>query len=357
MSTPEPTRTLTELPDRPLFRVVAYYVLLFASAAALIELVPGALPLLNAPLPESGFLPIGMGREAAREAASQLVTSAPEPWRVLLATVVALAGACLLMVPVTWVYVQTRRKKGFRQSVVQTLIILPLVVAGVILLVQNSTALAFSLGGIVGAVSFRNTLRDTKDTIYIFLAIVVGLSAGVHAMLVAATISVSFNIVAVIMWWTDFGRFGAILEGGPAERRLARAKAMADRSGGFISMVDRELLQSMTPEQLDVLAGRARLRQHAAADAAELGDETKGKRDRTLRVEISGGTAAGRRAVEPALEANAKRWQFLKSSANGPDSEILEYRVRLKKSADPADFLGRFRAAAGALVQRADLGE
>jgi hypothetical protein len=176
-------------------------------------------------------------------------------------------------------------------------------------------------------------------------------------MLVAATISVSFNIVAVIMWWTDFGRFGAILEGGPAERRLARAKAMADRSGGFISMVDKELLQSMTPEQLDVLAGRARLRQHAAADAAELGDETKGKRDRTLRVEISGGAAAGRRAVEPALEANAKRWQFLKSSANGPESEILEYRVRLKKSADPADFLGRFRAAAGALVQRADLGE
>ena len=42
--------------------------------------------------------------------------------------------------------------------------ILPLVVAGIILLVQNSTALAFSLGGIVGAVSFRNRVADTKDT-------------------------------------------------------------------------------------------------------------------------------------------------------------------------------------------------
>lgn len=355
MSTPEPTRTLTELPDRPLFRVVAYYVLLFASAAALIQLVPGALAMLNAPLPVSSFLPSGMGQSIPPLLAA--AGEAPGPWYVVLATVVALACACLLMVPVTWIYVLTRRKKGFRQSVVQTLIILPLVVAGVILLVQNSTALAFSLGGIVGAVSFRNTLRDTKDTIYIFLAIVVGLSAGVHAMLVAATISVSFNIVAIIMWWTDFGRVGAVLEGGPAERRLARAKAMADRTGGFISMVDRELLQSMTPEQLDVLAGRARLRQHAASAEAEIADESKGKRDRTLRVEISGGVHDGRRAVEPALEANAKRWQFLKSSANGPKSEILEYRVRLKKSADPADFLGRVRAAAGPLVQRADLGE
>lgn len=351
MPAPAPAGSLTQLPERPLFRILAYYVLLFAGAAALIQLWPEALPLFNAPLPVSSFLPSGLAHDAAVQVAGG---EAPGPWHVVLATVVALASACLLMLPVTWIYVQTRRKKGFRQSVVQTLIILPLVVAGVILLVQNSTALAFSLGGIVGAVSFRNTLRDTKDTIYIFLAIVVGLSAGVHAMLVAATISVSFNIVAMIMWWTDFGRVGAVLEGGPAERRLARAKAMADRSGGFISMVDRELLQSMTPEQLDVLAGRARIRQYAAAEAAELA-EVKPKRDRTLRLEISGTAAAARRAAEAALDANAKRWEFIKSSSNGPGSGMLEYRVRLKKSADPADFLGRFRAATGAVVTKADL--
>jgi len=113
----------------------------------------------------------------------------------------------------------------------------------------------------------------------------------------------------------------------------------------------------MTREQLDVRAGRARMRQDAAADAAEITDASRGKRDRTLRVEISGSTHDGRRVAEPALEANAKRWQFIRASSNGPASEILEYRVRLKKSADPADFLGRFRAAAGPLVQKADLGE
>jgi hypothetical protein len=349
---PAAAGSLTPFAERPLFRVFAYYVLLFAGTAALIQLWPDALSFINAPLPVSSFLPNGMGHEAAPQFAGG---EAPGPWHVVLATVIALASACLLMVPVTWIYVQTRRKKGFRQSVVQTLIILPLVVAGVILLVQNSTALAFSLGGIVGAVSFRNTLRDTKDTIYIFLAIVVGLSAGVHAMLVAATISVSFNIVALIMWWTDFGRVGAELEGGPAERRLARAKAMADRSGGFISMVDRELLQSMTPEQLDVLAGRARLRQHAANEEADLGTMVKPKRDRTLRLAITGPTATARRAVEAALEANTKRWEFIKSSSNGPGTAMLEYELRLKKSADPADFLGRFRAAAGAVVEKADL--
>lgn len=354
MNTPEPTRNLMNLAERPLARVVVYYVLLFASVAALIRLVPDALPLINAPLPTSTFLTNGMGREAA----GQLIAAEPQnPWYVMLSAVVALASACLLMLPVTWVYVQTRRKKGFRQSVVQTLIILPLVVSGVILLVQNSTALAFSLGGIVGAVSFRNTLRDTKDTIYIFLAIVVGLAAGVHAMLVAVTISVCFNAIAVVMWWTDFGRVGALLEGAPAERRLARAKALANRADGFISLVDRELLQSMTPEQLDVLAGRARIRQHAAAAAAEITDGDEQRRDWTLQVEIAGSTAEGRRATEAALEQNTKRWSFVEASANATGSEQLQYRIRLKKRTDPMDFVGRFRAAAGAVVKKAALEE
>jgi len=48
----------------------------------------------------------------------------------------------------------------------------------VVLIVRDSVALAFSLAGIVAAVRFRNTLRDTKDAVYIFLAIAVGLAAG-----------------------------------------------------------------------------------------------------------------------------------------------------------------------------------
>ena len=340
MSTPEPVRTLTELPEHTLFRVAAYYGILFAGVAALMQYVPGALALLNAPLPVFSVLSNGLGTAGPLVAAE-----GSDPGRVLLGTVVALASACLLMLPVTWVYVHTRRTVGFRQSVVQSLVILPLVVSGALLLVQNSTALAFGLGGIVGAVGFRNTPRSTKDTIYVLLAIVIGLAAGVHATLVAATISVSFNIVALIMWRTDFGRAGAVPEGVLAQRRLARPRGPLEP--------DPDLPPAKTPH-LDGVAGSARLPRNGAPDAKD-GDETKGRRDRTLRVEVVGSTADGRRAMEPALDANAKRWQFIHTSSTGPGSEILQYRVRLKKTADPAEFLGRVRAAAGPLVQSADL--
>ena len=351
MNTDELARKLAGRPDRPLLRVLVYYFVLFTSVAAIVRYEPRTLALINAPLPTSGFVP-GVSGATAGPAPE----FAPGPWHVVLAGIVSLASACLLMLPVTWVYVQTRRKKGFKQSVVQTLIILPLVVAGIILLVQNSTALAFSLGGIVGAVSFRNTLRDTKDTIYIFLAIVIGVAAGVHAMVVAATISVAFNLVAVVMWWTDFGRVGAMLEGAPAEKRLRRAKALADRSGGFVSIVDRELLRSMTPEQLEVLAERARARQHKAAASAEI-EETKVRRDWTLSVEVTAAAAEARRAVESVLETLTKRWEFVKASSGGAGRDLLEYRVRIKKKLEPADFVEGFRTALGSLVHRADLAE
>ena len=346
MEAPDSPGRLSAFGDSLLVRVVAFYVLLFSGVGILMRLVPESRRFFNARPPTSALMP------------DQLAGAPPgggvAPGEVVLGALVAIASACLLMLPVTWIYVQTRRKKGFQQSVVQTLIILPLVVAGVILLVQDSVALAFSLGGVVGAVSFRNNLRDTKDAIYIFLAIVIGLAAGVHSLVVAATISVSFNILAALMWWTDFGRTGATLEGAPAERRLRRAKAMANRTGAFVSMIDRELLQSMTPEQLDLLAGRARVHQHAAAAEAGLVAMKKGARNRTFRVETSDGVEPARRTIERALEQLAKKWELIESAPLPAGGSRFSYDVRLKKKTDPADFVAEFRAAAGPLMTSAE---
>jgi hypothetical protein len=327
-----------------------YYVLLFGAVAAIVSLAPETLSYLNAPLPTSALL----GGTAGAGVPTAPMGGPLSPLRAVAAALVSLASACALMLPVTWVYVQTRRKKGFDQSLVQTLIILPLVVAGVVLLVQNSTALAFSLGGIVGAVSFRNTLRDTKDAIYIFLAIVIGVAAGVHALLVAATISVCFNLMAVVMWWTDFGRTAALLEGAPAVDRLARAKAIANRSTGFISMVDRELLRSMTPEQLEVLADRARDRQHKAASKAGLDEGAEARRDRTLRIEFGAESQGVRQAAEAVLSALVKSYDLTSETTEGGTTTVL-YRVRLKKRATADAFIASFRAAGGSAIAKAEL--
>ncbi len=121
------------------------------------------------------------------------------------AAAVAMLGGLALICPVAWLYMRTKPKIRYDASLVQTVIVLPVVIAGVVLIVRDSVALAFSLAGIVAAVRFRNTLKDTKDAVYIFLAIAVGLAAGVQSFAVAYVATVIFLGVVLVLWRFDVG--------------------------------------------------------------------------------------------------------------------------------------------------------
>lgn len=118
---------------------------------------------------------------------------------------IAMLGALALMSPIAWMYMRTKPKARYDSSLVQTVIVLPIVITGVVLIVRDSVALAFSLAGIVAAVRFRNTLRDTKDALYIFLAIAVGLAAGVQSFAVGFVVSFIFVAVVLVLWRFDIG--------------------------------------------------------------------------------------------------------------------------------------------------------
>jgi hypothetical protein len=127
--------------------------------------------------------------------------SAKEPGGAAIAMLSALALVC----PVAWMYMRTKPKARYDSSLVQTVIVLPVVITGVVLIVRDSVALAFSLAGIVAAVRFRNTLRDTKDAVYIFLAIAVGLAAGVQSFSIAFVVSLIFVLLVLVLWRFDVG--------------------------------------------------------------------------------------------------------------------------------------------------------
>lgn len=123
---------------------------------------------------------------------------------------IAMLEALALACPAAWIYMRTKPKARYDASLVQTVIVLPVVIAGVVLIVRDSVALAFSLAGIVAAVRFRNTLRDTKDAVYIFLAIAVGLAAGVQSFSVAFVVSLFFVLLALVLWRFDIGAAPAL---------------------------------------------------------------------------------------------------------------------------------------------------
>lgn len=119
---------------------------------------------------------------------------------------IASLGAAILIIPVSWVYFITSRDKEVDQSFAQTIIIMPIVVTGISMIVMDSLALAFSLAGIVAAVRFRFTLDQPSHAMYIFVAISVGLGAGIGALGVATVISAAFVYATLIIWKLQYGK-------------------------------------------------------------------------------------------------------------------------------------------------------
>ena len=319
-------------------KILLYYLAL----GALIAVLHGVKPNLQGVFSTSQFQSmVGAAKKGDFLATAENLTADLSPTDVAVDATIMMLGGVLLMLPVAWVFILTRSRKGFNQSTVQTLIFLPVVVSGVLMLVQHSTALAFGLGGVVGAVSFRNRLEDPKDAIYIFVAIAVGLSAGVQVLSVAAAISIFFNLVVLYAWKFDFGRMPATLEAGIAQRRLDRVRAAAPAKTDFLNLVDNQLLRSMTPDQLQALSERAAERGRKAAVALDVDgqagnaaeEEKKPKFDSMLRILMHPDDATViRQGVEQVLEGQTKRWEFEKAGAGEGGRAMAQYKVKFKKS-------------------------
>jgi len=117
---------------------------------------------------------------------------------------IVLAGVWLLMLPVSWVHRGIHQSSAHDHSLDETTLILPGVVAAIVLIVQHSLALAFSLAGIVAGVQFRRALQDTFDALFILVAIGVGIAAGVEALEIAAVLSVFFCYSTLYVYsWGD----------------------------------------------------------------------------------------------------------------------------------------------------------
>lgn len=118
---------------------------------------------------------------------------------------VAILGALLTALPVSWVYMSTRNAEEYDQSLISSIVILPVVVTSIVVVVQNSLALAFALGGIAGAVRFKNSLKSSGDALYILLSVGVGLASGIGAVELAFIMALAFNFCFVILWITEYG--------------------------------------------------------------------------------------------------------------------------------------------------------
>jgi hypothetical protein len=142
---------------------------------------------------------------------------------------VALIGAIAVMVPVSWVYMEIRQRSKLDQSLLETLIILPVAITGIVLIVHNSLALAFSLAGVMAGVRFRNTMKSTADSVFIFLAVGVGLASGIGMLIIAMMMTMVFNYTFLALWALNYGGY----KEAKTYMRSAREEAEKEDTGVF----------------------------------------------------------------------------------------------------------------------------
>jgi hypothetical protein len=188
---------------RLLVQLIAYYVAIFV----IVWLALRSFPEFRSYLPIGGAEQLinpsqGKGNALQAVVEGEAVKSLGQSigW---LAT--AILGALVTALPVSWVYMSTRSAEEYDQSLISSILILPIVVTSIVIVVQHSLALAFALGGIAGAVRFKNSLKSSGDALYILLSVGIGLASGIGAVELALVMAIGFNFCFVALWVSEYG--------------------------------------------------------------------------------------------------------------------------------------------------------
>ena len=99
-------------------------------------------------------------------------------------------------------YRKTYTGPGYSNTYVNSIVLLSMITAVVIMVIGNNLARAFGLVGAMSIIRFRTAVKDTHDIIYIFFSLAIGMAAGVgfHSMAIVGTIFIgliSFGLTKV----------------------------------------------------------------------------------------------------------------------------------------------------------------
>jgi Domain of unknown function (DUF4956) len=106
---------------------------------------------------------------------------------------------------IAWVYMFTHTGLSYSRSYVNTLVLMPVIVAMVMMILANNLVLAFGLMAIFAMVRFRSILRDTLDTAYVLAVIVIGLACGTSKFTSAVLGCLATILIMIYFWATSFG--------------------------------------------------------------------------------------------------------------------------------------------------------
>lgn len=110
-----------------------------------------------------------------------------------------IVAAALLSVVIYISYAYTHTGTAYSKKFNVSLMTLTVLTATVMTVIGNNVALSLGMVGALSVVRFRTAIKDSRDTVYIFWTIVVGICCGVGDYTVAATGSSVIFMLLLLM--------------------------------------------------------------------------------------------------------------------------------------------------------------
>jgi uncharacterized membrane protein YhiD involved in acid resistance len=117
---------------------------------------------------------------------------------------------CLLLAFVlahlaAWAYIYTHSGLSYSKGFVQSIILLTIIICLGMMVIGHNIVIAFGLIGALAVIRFRNILKDTRDTAFVFFALVIGMACGTGSLDLAVTGTLFFCAVLLYLHWSSFG--------------------------------------------------------------------------------------------------------------------------------------------------------
>lgn len=120
--------------------------------------------------------------------------------------VFAVLMSFLLSSILVFTYEKTSREIAPPDHFIQSMILMAIVTATIMQSIGDSMARGFGIFGALAILRFRTNIFNPRNISFIFAAMAVGIACGVYSFLNATIGTLSFCVVAFLLWLTPFSR-------------------------------------------------------------------------------------------------------------------------------------------------------
>lgn len=102
-------------------------------------------------------------------------------------------------------YTVTHEGYSYSRSFVHSIVLVGVTIALIMVIIGSNIARAFALVGAMSIVRFRNPVKDSRDLVFIFAAIAIGMACGTQFYLYAAIFLFIFCLLLISFKYFGFG--------------------------------------------------------------------------------------------------------------------------------------------------------